>query len=660
MTEIGTIIDGKYEILKKIGQGGMSIVYLAMDNRLNKQWAVKEIKKKENSDNKVVVQSLLAEANLLKKLDHPALPRIVDIIEKKETIYVVMDYIEGESLNKVLDQYGAQPQEYVISWAKQLCDALQYLHSQPQPIIYRDMKPGNIMLTPTGNVKLIDFGIAREYKQNSLADTVSLGTKGYAAPEQFGGMGQTDARTDIYCLGVTMYHLVTGQNPCEPPYEIYPIRRFNPQLSAGLEAIILKCTRMNPDERYQSCAELRYALDHYSEMDGHHKKRQYRKLIAFGSTAAACLLCVGIGIWGIFGIQEQQLQDYNARISQATTYVSDSIATGAFSTDAVGSYEAAIQIDPGRQEAYLQMLDYYIRIGQTQNGLDKVCSYLDAHQGQAEELNPVIMQVARMYFNGSPNDPNFQVDYQSAAKYFAMADEEQSPEAAYYRDLSLSLSQFGSQINWADITNALAEFEAYNDGQSMDEQQIENYISLASVYLANKNYILQEGVDPFSKAIDVLEKAEGALEFLRDDQLTARYADTIHRMRGDAYYQKAIYNEEDASVAKQDYEKAAEEYQTLAQETTGGENRYQLLLTIGDIWRATGDYESAGEQYAELMKEYPEDSRAYSSYGLMAIVDLQDPTTALQLYQQAEAFPSAQTDMNMTTLRQKLVNAGVL
>ena len=131
-------------------------------------------------------------------------------------------------------------------------------------------------------------------------------------------------------------------------------------------------------------------------------------------------------------------------------------------------------------------------------------------------------------------------------------------------------------------------------------------------------------------------------------------------MRGDAYYQKAIYNEEDASVAKQDYERAAEEYQTLAQETTGGENRYQLLLTIGDIWRATGDYERAGEQYAALMEEDPEDSRAYSSYGLMAIVDLQDPTTALQLHQQAEALPSAQTDMNMTTLRQKLVNAGVL
>ena len=161
MTQIGAVIDGKYEILKEIGRGGMSIVYLAMDKRLNKQWAVKEIKRKGNGKNdEIVVNSLLAEANLMKRLDHPALPRIVDIIENGVTIYVVMDYIEGESLDKILNEYGAQPEELVVGWAKQLCDALGYLHSQKPPIIYRDMKPANVMLKPEGNIKIIDFGIA--------------------------------------------------------------------------------------------------------------------------------------------------------------------------------------------------------------------------------------------------------------------------------------------------------------------------------------------------------------------------------------------------------------------------------------------------------------------------------------------------------------------
>ena len=212
MAEIGSVIDGKYEILTEIGHGGMSVVYLAMDTHLNKQWAVKEIKKKGSGKNdEIVVNSLLAEANMMKRLDHPSLPRIVDIIDNGITIYVVMDYIEGESLDKILAEYGAQPEELVIGWAKQLCDALSYLHSQKPPIIYRDMKPANVMLKPEGNIKIIDFGIAREYKEQSLADTTVLGTKGYAPPEQYSG--QTDARSDIYALGMTMHHLLTGIDP---------------------------------------------------------------------------------------------------------------------------------------------------------------------------------------------------------------------------------------------------------------------------------------------------------------------------------------------------------------------------------------------------------------------------------------------------------------
>lgn len=236
MVAIGSVIDEKYEILKLIGQGGMSKVYLAMDKRLNKQWAVKEIQKRaRNKHNEVVIQSAIAEANMIKNLDHPSLPRIVDIIDSGNVIYVIMDYIEGEPLSQIIEEYGAQPQEIVIEWAKQLCEVLDYLHTCNPPIIYRDMKPANVMLKSDGNIKLIDFGIAREYKEKNLADTVSLGTKGYAAPEQFGGQGQTDPRTDVYCLGVTLYHLVTGHNPSEPPYELYPIRQWNPNLSGGLE-----------------------------------------------------------------------------------------------------------------------------------------------------------------------------------------------------------------------------------------------------------------------------------------------------------------------------------------------------------------------------------------------------------------------------------------
>ena len=144
MAKIGEIIDGKYKILEEIGRGGMSIVYLARDSRLNKSWAIKEIKKKGNTrDDQIIVNSLLTEANLIKRLDHESIVRIVDIIEDGTTIYIVMDYIEGQSLDKIIKEYGAQPEELVVEWAMQLCDALFYLHSQKPPIIYRDMKPAN-------------------------------------------------------------------------------------------------------------------------------------------------------------------------------------------------------------------------------------------------------------------------------------------------------------------------------------------------------------------------------------------------------------------------------------------------------------------------------------------------------------------------------------
>lgn len=350
MASVGQVIDDKYEILKLIGQGGMSRVYLAMDKRLNKQWAIKEIEKRaKDKNNEIVIQSAIAEANLIKQLDHPAIVRIVDIIDNGDVIYIIEDYIEGETLSSVLETQGAQPQELVIEWAMQICEALEYLHTRKPPIIYRDMKPANVMIKPDGNIKVIDFGIAREYKDQSLADTVSLGTKGYAAPEQFGGKGQTDARTDVYCLGVTLYHLLTGQNPCEPPYEIYPIRHWNPQLSAGLEAIIQKCTQLNPDDRYQSCAELLYALHHYEEYGAAYRARQKRKLNSFIMTACACVLFLIIGVLGLFMRTQTNNADYTQNILQAEK--------ASTSEEKLSYYSTAVDIKPLVMDAYLGMVD---------------------------------------------------------------------------------------------------------------------------------------------------------------------------------------------------------------------------------------------------------------------------------------------------------------
>lgn len=296
MLEIGSVIDGKYKIWNEIGHGGMSNVYLAINEKANKPWAVKEVRKSQNRDFRLLRQSLIMETDLLKKLKHPNLPSIVDVIDSDENFLIVMDYIEGNTLERFLNEEGAQPQEKVADWALQLCNVLDYLHTRQPPVIYRDLKPSNVMLKSDGNIVLIDFGTAREFKEENTADTCSLGTRGYAAPEQFGGKGQTDARTDIYCLGTTMYHLLTGHNPSEPPYELYPITKWNPGLSIGLERIVQKCVRKDPACRYQTVRELRHDLEHYADMNVQVQHQYRARLTLFMATAGLSVACAASGM----------------------------------------------------------------------------------------------------------------------------------------------------------------------------------------------------------------------------------------------------------------------------------------------------------------------------------------------------------------------------
>lgn len=345
MLEVGSILDGKYKILSEIGHGGMSVVYLAINESANKTWAVKVVRKYTGNDSGVISMGLAAEAKMLRKLRHPNLPGIVDVIDREDSFIIVMDYIEGNSLQHLIDTTGPQEAEEVIGWAKQLCDVLSYLHSRTPPIIYRDMKPANIMLRPDGKVMLIDFGTAREYKETRSEDTTCLGTRGYAAPEQFGGRGQTDGRTDIYNLGATMYHLVTGCSPADTDYIIYPVGRFIPRLKgSGLEKVIAGCCRPAPEDRFQSTAQLMYVLDHVHDEDNEAirtRNRRWRAFISFCAMAAAALF---MGI--VFGVLYK-----NSLSSVYARYLTDA-ETGQTLMDQISGCRMAVEIAPGRPEAW--------------------------------------------------------------------------------------------------------------------------------------------------------------------------------------------------------------------------------------------------------------------------------------------------------------------
>ncbi len=469
MLEIGSLVDGKYKILNKVGQGGMSVVYLAMNEKANKQWAVKEVRKDGVKDFEIVKQGLVAETDILKKLSHPNLPSIVDVIDTEDSFIIIMDYIQGNSLNKALDEYGAQPQEHVIAWAKQLCDVLGYLHTRTPAIIYRDMKPANIMLKPDGNVTLIDFGTAREFKEKNLADTTCLGTVGYAAPEQFGGMGQTDARTDIYCLGATLYHLVTGMNPCEPPYEIKPIREINPSLSSGLERIIQKCTQRDPNDRYQSAAELMYALEHYEEIDDIYRKKQKGKLFKFLTCVFLTIVFAATSVWGYIAAENKKSENYDYILSNASS---------------ASDYYEAIVTDTSRTEAYLGssdnkgLIEFLISDGELtseessvlnklKGGLEKTdmwgySSTVNVLE-ELEESNPegyeeVCYQIGEAYMFyykvGVEKDK-----YATAATWFQYAID-QHPVAKMYCDISTCLQNIAKFSKAEQYANLYKEYEA--------------------------------------------------------------------------------------------------------------------------------------------------------------------------------------------------------
>lgn len=332
MARIGTVIDGKYEIITEIGRGGMSVVYLAMDRRLRKQWAVKEAKKKPGGNSNIYELTPIAEANLLKSLDHPNIVRIVDIVEQDGFIYIVEDFVEGESLAEEVKK-GPSTLESVVQWGTQLCDVLNYLHTRTTPIIYRDMKPANVQLQPDGKtIKLLDFGIAKTYKPQKTSDTTNLGTRGYAAPEQFDAKRQSDARTDVFSLGITLRSLLMGKTPYDA--EFYDdIRKQNPAVTDGLIKVIAKATDQNPANRYQTAAEFKQALLHYHDKDAAVIRIRKRKLNSYRALIASAISFILIG----------------AILLPISTLVKNNDYSNYLEA---GKYESCIELDASNPEAY--------------------------------------------------------------------------------------------------------------------------------------------------------------------------------------------------------------------------------------------------------------------------------------------------------------------
>lgn len=366
------VLDGKYEILKVMHTSGMANVYLVEDRNLNKQWCLKEIIKSEAGKNMVEYRSLIKEANIMKSLNHSSIPRIVTIEEEDDSIFIIMDYVDGLSVKDWLLRKGRVDQSVTVSWMKQVCGVMIYLHTRKNPIFYRDMKPDNIMIQSDGNIKVLDFGISEVITENNKIITEALGTKGFAAPEQKKKGLPYDLRSDIFAIGRTMYYMLTGLNPSVLGDDLKDIREVNTGISVGLGAIVNKCMEKDVNKRYQSVEEVLYDLQNYDKLDFTYKKRLRRKVD----------FVVGLFVVSIFTII-MSIVPFMVNNSQSQSeYVY--LVNVAYQTGKASDFETAISKDPSTPDPYIG----YVEVLKQDGVFDKT-----EEQKLLNLINPVLSDI---------------------------------------------------------------------------------------------------------------------------------------------------------------------------------------------------------------------------------------------------------------------------
>ncbi|MDU6248520.1 MAG: serine/threonine-protein kinase [Paeniclostridium sordellii] len=315
------VLNDRYKIIETIGKGGMGAVYKALDMRLKGiEVAIKEISLETIEDERIekVIKNFENEAATLISLRHNAIPRVMDFFSlNNNKCYIVMDLIDGETLDEVIKKRGKIPENEVREWINQLADVLKYLHSREPKIIFRDLKPSNVMLTKDNQIKLIDFGIARTFKDDKSTDTTYYVSKGFSPPEQY-GTGQSDERSDIYSLGALAYSLLIGGKPKIKDFKFESLKSFI-EISDELNEAIIKSTEFRPENRPQTVSDF---LEIISKNNSNNKKnfKSKYKIISIGILGIALIL---MGIYVFSNKDNEKTQKNNSNILKNENHISN-------------------------------------------------------------------------------------------------------------------------------------------------------------------------------------------------------------------------------------------------------------------------------------------------------------------------------------------------
>ncbi|MBO6149125.1 MAG: serine/threonine protein kinase [Lachnospiraceae bacterium] len=564
------LIGGKYEIRKKLGSGGMSEVYLAVDSRLHMKWAVKRIDCRD-PNRPFLADSVIAEANVLRSVRQENLVRIADIFKEGDYCYLVMDYVEGQVLSEVARRNPEYVKRHAILWAEQLLKALSILHKRKPPIIYRDMKPENIIVRPNGRVCLIDFGAAKRLINRGGRDDISLGTKGFAAPEQFTGL--SDARSDIYALSKTLDSITEGL-----------------KMGGGWQRVIKKGMLENPKDRYQSTEEFLHALQGLKSM----KVRLISGLI----TASLGLIAAG----GIsYGMQmerrERETADEYMRCvesgNEAAFRLEDEVAESYFT-------KAITEIDGGREEAYYGLLNVYRKKRRTEEGLNRLDSYFDNDYGGVRAMGGLIYECALTAFYELK-------DYSRAKAYFDKVPEGDYPAADYLAEISAFLSSFSTDPD--KIFQILKDFRSYMKECGDIEVRARDSLLYAEACLIisdslsgrNAGIVLSEGAERTKEVLEFTEKRQLKGEY-REQSLDMLSA--IYRLLGEKFPQ----NKKNYYMESLQY---SEEFLSLKGKGRAGVK----LLSMAGMYEELGSFKEAVKCYRRYEEEEPLMQRdAYLGY----------------------------------------------
>lgn len=569
MNLIGKVIENKYEIIQPLGTGGMGSVFLVKDLKLGTFWAIKAIRRGDGKKN----INLLAEFDVLKKLDHPALTRITDISEDCEYIYIVMDFVDGRNLASILKDERALNEDIVVNYAKQICKVLEYLHSQePHPIIHKDIKPGNIMVTKEGRIKLIDFGIAKE-GNNEWNDSLLLATNGYVSPEILEDARKISPQSDIYALGASLFHLLTGVKPEKNKFPIPLLRDINKEYSEGLEYIIAKATQVDLSLRYQTVQEFREDLENVTKIGQEYQnkvKKRRNKIVIYSIGIILSLVLTFNGWRGYSQELQKKFDSYINRGIEARNNMDYK--------KALEEFRAAQEYLSNEKEGYYEVAKTYLVMGSNDECIRYLNNLLKQNRALKDD-DTVNYLLGKAYV--------YKVNYKKAYEYFSLvhSDLKVSEDFEYLKQIC---SQFISLEN-IDIDSfeaSLKNFENFIYQNESDKSfAVTSYLALADIY----TYAADSVPNAFDKQVEVILKAKkiNPDDFGVKDKLAAAYREKARNIR---FSDKLLYDQYLNNALK------------LYSECLDIQVSIDVYLNIGDIYVELNNYEAAKNAYMEIIE----------------------------------------------------------